>query len=107
MPVLDVPPPEQRLCKKHGRPIQPSKWRHGDRTTGCARCKNTDPSYLTRKHKYEISEKGKMMDVRHKAVKAIERNKRSTSWRENRLTPLELFMRLTGMTEEQLSFPRR
>ena len=107
MPVLDAPPPEQRLCKKHGRPILPSQWREGHRNTGCAKCLNTHPGYLKKKHRYETSEKGKIMDRRHYAGKAIERNKRSTTWNGGRLTPLELFMRLTGMTEEQLSFPRR
>src|SRR5690348_1471707 len=34
----EVPPPEKRLCKKHGRPIFPSDWKHGNRLTGCASC---------------------------------------------------------------------
>jgi hypothetical protein len=33
-----VPPPEERLCKKHGRPITPSSWAHGCRTTECSKC---------------------------------------------------------------------
>lgn len=35
-----VPPPHKRLCKIHSRPIQPSKWRQGNRTTKCTLCVN-------------------------------------------------------------------
>jgi len=35
-----VPPPEQRLCRKHNRPILPSRWLNRSRTSGCARCVN-------------------------------------------------------------------
>lgn len=104
---MDVPAPEKRLCKRHNRPIQPSRWLAGQRISGCSKCNNERPIYLKNKHKYETSEKGKMMDLRHKAGKKIERNKRSSSWRDNRLTSFELFMRITGLTESQLMFPRR
>jgi hypothetical protein len=32
---------KKRLCKVHGRPIQPGRWRSGHRTTGCADCYRT------------------------------------------------------------------
>ena len=35
---VDLPPPEKRLCRKHGRPIQPSAWKAGYRTIRCAKC---------------------------------------------------------------------
>jgi hypothetical protein len=35
---VKVPPPEKRLCKKHGRPICPSAWLDGRRTSRCAKC---------------------------------------------------------------------
>ena len=34
-----IPPPQERLCKKHGYPIVPSAWREGHRTTRCWKCK--------------------------------------------------------------------
>jgi hypothetical protein len=36
----EVPAPEQRLCKKHERPIIPHNWKHGNRNVGCSRCEN-------------------------------------------------------------------
>lgn len=33
--------PKQHLCAIHGRPIRPSRWRSGHRTTGCADCYRT------------------------------------------------------------------
>jgi hypothetical protein len=36
--IMEIPPPEQRLCKKHGKPICPSQWRKGCRTSECAKC---------------------------------------------------------------------
>jgi hypothetical protein len=30
--------PKRPLCKIHGRPIRPSRWRSGHRNTGCADC---------------------------------------------------------------------
>jgi hypothetical protein len=35
---MNIPPPEQRLCVKHGKPICPSFWKAGCRTTGCSKC---------------------------------------------------------------------
>jgi hypothetical protein len=35
---MKMPPPEKRLCAKHGKPICPSMWRNRSRTTGCAKC---------------------------------------------------------------------
>jgi hypothetical protein len=32
---------KKRLCKIHGKPIRPSRWRTGHRTTGCADCYRT------------------------------------------------------------------
>jgi hypothetical protein len=37
---VKVPPPEKRLCKKHGKPIYPSKWLEKHRTTECSKCVN-------------------------------------------------------------------
>jgi hypothetical protein len=34
----EIPPPNKRLCVKHQRPICVSKWKHGYRTNGCAKC---------------------------------------------------------------------
>ena len=36
-----LPSPKKRLCKVHGRPIRPDRWRSGHRTTGCADCYRT------------------------------------------------------------------
>jgi hypothetical protein len=36
-----LPSPKKRLCKVHGRAIQPGRWRSGHRTTGCADCYRT------------------------------------------------------------------
>jgi hypothetical protein len=33
-----IPPPKQRLCPKHGKPIRPSAWARGYRKSGCAKC---------------------------------------------------------------------
>src|ERR1700690_2490960 len=33
-----VPPPQERLCHRHQRPICPSRWRCGCRTVGCSVC---------------------------------------------------------------------
>ena len=38
--ALEIPPPEERLCVRHGRPIMPNRWQTGNRTVGCARCKS-------------------------------------------------------------------
>lgn len=35
-----IPPPEERLCKVHGKPITPSSWRNRKRNTGCSACSN-------------------------------------------------------------------
>lgn len=35
-----LPPPEQRLCKIHNRPITPHAWRTRHRATGCSKCEN-------------------------------------------------------------------
>jgi hypothetical protein len=35
---LKIPPPEERLCVKHGRPITPSAWKKGCRISECAKC---------------------------------------------------------------------
>jgi hypothetical protein len=35
------PSPKKRLCKVHGRPIRPGRWRSGHRSTGCADCYRT------------------------------------------------------------------
>ena len=40
--MMEIPPPEQRLCKKHGKPIQPSRWKYGRRTSGCTTCTNKE-----------------------------------------------------------------
>jgi hypothetical protein len=39
--------------------------------------------------------------------KMVERNRKSVTWSGHRLNPIQMFCRLTGMTEEQLNFPRR
>lgn len=36
---MEIPPPEQRLCRTHGRPIAPSDWKGGHRNTKCSKCK--------------------------------------------------------------------
>jgi hypothetical protein len=33
-----IPPPEKRLCVRHGQSILPSQWRSGCRTTQCKTC---------------------------------------------------------------------
>lgn len=38
LPGRDIPLPEERLCKKHKRPIIPSRWLNGSRTSGCSKC---------------------------------------------------------------------
>ena len=35
---MKIPSPEQRLCFKHNKPIQPSKWLEGYRYRGCFKC---------------------------------------------------------------------
>jgi hypothetical protein len=35
---VEVPPPEERMCTRHNKPICPSKWRNGFRNSGCSRC---------------------------------------------------------------------
>jgi len=37
---MKIPPPEERLCRNHGRPISVSGWKSGHRTSGCAKCTN-------------------------------------------------------------------
>jgi hypothetical protein len=54
-----LPSPKKRLCKVHGRPIRPGRWRSGHRTTGCADCyrtKNMPPpnKRLCKEHKLPI-----------------------------------------------------
>ena len=51
--------PKKRICKVHGRPIRPSYWRAGHRTTGCSECYRTrevpPPSKrLCKKHRLPI-----------------------------------------------------
>jgi hypothetical protein len=36
--LMDIPPPEKRPCRIHGKPIVPSRWRAGNRTTMCSTC---------------------------------------------------------------------
>lgn len=100
----EVPPSEQRLCKIHNRPILPHQWKNRHRTTGCARCRNTTPGYLKRKHRYETSARGKMMDRRHKASKGLDKVRRGL---QRSPDPIALFFRLTGMLPDQMNFPRR
>jgi hypothetical protein len=38
--IMIVPPPEERICEKHKRPITPSQWKQGCRKAGCSRCCN-------------------------------------------------------------------
>jgi hypothetical protein len=38
--IIEIPPPELRLCKIHGRPITPSNWARRNRHRGCSRCDN-------------------------------------------------------------------
>jgi hypothetical protein len=40
---------KKRLCKIHGKPIRPSRWRSGHRTTGCAECYRTKKMPLPKK----------------------------------------------------------
>lgn len=102
--VFELPPPEKRLCKIHGRPVSPSKWRSRRRTTGCSRCSNTEPGYLKRKHRYETSARGKALDRRHKASKGIDKIRRGM---KRPAKPIDLFSRLTGLSPDQMNFPRR
>jgi len=37
---VKIPPPNKRLCVRHGESISPSKWRGGCRTTQCKSCLN-------------------------------------------------------------------
>lgn len=37
--IIEIPPPEQRLCKKHRKPICPSSWKQRCRTNQCSECK--------------------------------------------------------------------
>jgi hypothetical protein len=99
-----IPLPEKRLCKKHGRPVLVSQWKQGHRNTGCAKCLNSYPGYLKKKHRYETSDRGKIMDTRHKAGKAAQRIRNN---KQRPINPLELFARITGLTLEQMNFPRR
>jgi hypothetical protein len=34
----EIPPPEKRLCRKHGKPICPIRWKRGCRTSECSKC---------------------------------------------------------------------
>lgn len=36
----NFPPPEQRLCSEHQRPICPRRWKQGYRSKGCCLCNN-------------------------------------------------------------------
>ena len=50
---------KKRLCRIHGRPIRPSYWRAGHRTTGCSECYRTtemppDKKRLCKKHNLPI-----------------------------------------------------
>jgi hypothetical protein len=36
----EIPPPEQRLCKRHNKPIKPSNWVRRNRNRGCSQCDN-------------------------------------------------------------------
>lgn len=40
MTQLLLPPPEQRLCSRHGLPICPSNWYRHHYKTGCSKCSN-------------------------------------------------------------------
>lgn len=37
--MIEIPPPEKRLCPKHNKPIFPSAWKRGERKQSCAECK--------------------------------------------------------------------
>lgn len=78
--LVDLPPTDERLCKVHGRPIQPAEWRSGHRKTGCARCKNTQPGYRLRKHRYDVGRRA----WKRNPLSQIKRlmNQRSTRIRE-------------------------
>ena len=41
MTALAIPSPTKRLCEDHGKPIRPSYWLAGHRTTGCSECYRT------------------------------------------------------------------
>jgi len=62
-PAVQLPPPQERLCKKHERPICPSRWKSGHRTTGCWVCMYRYASH----RKYEHSEKGRKRSQKYRA----------------------------------------
>lgn len=58
LPIVSYPrkPP---LCRLHGKPIRPSRWRNGSRTSGCAGCEKKiimppDKKRLCKEHKIPI-----------------------------------------------------
>jgi hypothetical protein len=62
----NIPPPEQRLCKKHGKPIMPNQWRSRHYITGCAKCVTERiRSPKARKRRKEKWEKNFISCARH------------------------------------------
>ncbi len=76
---VSVPPPEERLCETHGKPIFPSKWLNGCRKVGCVECQGTTRS-KTSWNKYNRSVKGKAADTRFRLPEAKAR--RAKRWEE-------------------------
>ena len=63
---MELPPPEQRLCKKHGKPIKPSQWRKRCRNSGCSWCGNErNRSPEARKRREEKWEKKLIFCANH------------------------------------------
>jgi len=64
--MAKIPPPEKRLCRKHGKPICPSLWAKKYRTVGCAGClRERARSPESRKRRNERWHKEFISCIRH------------------------------------------
>jgi len=64
-----IPPPEQRLCIKHGKPIQPFRYRAGCRMRGCADCVK-ETLQKSRPHRKKKFDEGNIWCSKHPTRRA-------------------------------------
>lgn len=61
----------------------------------------------SRDRRYNKSAAGRAAQVRYKVKGSVLDTQRSLGFHGRRLSAIQIFLKLTGMTEEQLNFPRR
>jgi hypothetical protein len=77
----EIPPPEERLCKRHGKPILESRWKNRSRNSGCRDCLSGINKQYRQKNKLKTSQRDKKyyrenkLKIRQRQKKYNQKNK--------------------------------